>query len=391
MTKSSVDVEGPLVRSGKRAGQRAIQVFGCSTADEECQAIREVLSTGWLGMGQKVSEFEQSFAQHGNLKNFLMVDSGSNALYLAVKLLSLPPESEVILPSFTWVACAHAVLMAGCKPRFCDVEIDTGNVSRATIEPCLTQKTAAIMVVHHAGYPVDLDPIIDLGFPVIEDAAHASDAWYKERLCGSIGTIGIYSFNSVKNISTGGGGGITIRSRELYERAHALRYSGIGQSGYEKSKSAHFPWWNYEMREPFIKMIPSDLHAAVAIEQLKKIDRLQSRREAIWRVYQEKFHTLSWLKLPPSVRPECRHGYFSFVIRTTKYNRDSLAQYLLERGIYTTVRYPPLHHFPMYQEEETVLPNTEILFAESLCLPLHPALSDDEVTYIVDQVVQYPG
>lgn len=366
-----------------------IKVFGCSVGVEEEHAVKEALSTGWLGMGHKVSEFEQMFARHGILDNFLMVDSGSNALYLALSLLSLPFGSEVILPSFTWIACGHAVLMAGCKPIFSDVDLETGNVSRRTIEPCITPNTKAIMVVHLAGHPVDLDPIVDLGFPVIEDAAHASDGWYKGRLCGSIGAVGIYSFNSVKNIATGSGGGITCKSKELYERARTLRYSGIGQSGYEQSKTSRFPWWCYDVHEPFIKMLPSDLHAAVAVEQLKKIGQLQERRKAIWDHYNIKLQNVPWITLPPPVSQDCRHGLFSYVIRLQNNYRDALAKYLLDCGIYTTVRYSPLHRIPMYGQVATTLPNTERLFEETLCLPLHPGLSDDQVNYIIDTIERF--
>ena len=157
-------------------------------------------------------------AKRLGLEHFAMVDSGSNALYLAVTLLNLPPKSEVIVPAFTWVSCAQAILLAGHTPVFCDVELDTLNVNRNLIEQCITKKTGAIMVVHFAGKPVDMDPILELGLPIIEDAAHAVDSTYRGKACGGIGDVGIYSFDAVKNLTTGEGGGISTRKKELIDR-----------------------------------------------------------------------------------------------------------------------------------------------------------------------------
>ena len=150
-----------------------ISVFGSDIGDQEIEAAVECLRSQWLGFGKKVDDFEKAFASHFNLANCLMVDSGSNALYMAVRLLDLAPDDEIIIPSFTWVSCAQAVLLAGHRPIFCDVDPITMNVRREDIEPCINSRTKAIMVVHYAGLPVTMQPILDLGYPVIEDAAHA--------------------------------------------------------------------------------------------------------------------------------------------------------------------------------------------------------------------------
>ena len=210
-----------------------ISVFGSKVGKEEIANVTAVLESQWLGFGKKVSEFEEKFSKRLGLKNFAMVDSGSNALYMAVSLLNLPPKSEIIVPAFTWVSCAQAILLAGHKPVFCDVELDTLNVNSKTVAKCITKKTKAIMVVHFAGKPVDMDPILALGLPVIEDAAHAVDSTYKGLPCGGIGDVGIYSFDAVKNLTTGEGGGIATRKQEWIDRARILRYCGIGKSGFE--------------------------------------------------------------------------------------------------------------------------------------------------------------
>lgn len=153
-----------------------ISVFGSKVGAEELAEVRSTLEAQWMGIGPKTAAFEASFAKRLGLPDLALVDSGSNSLYLAVKLLGLPAGAEVILPSLTWISCAHAVLLAGCIPVFCDVDLDTQNVSVRTIEPCLTRRTGAIMVVHYAGKPVDMDGVLGLGHPVIEDAAHAVDS-----------------------------------------------------------------------------------------------------------------------------------------------------------------------------------------------------------------------
>ena len=350
---------------------KPIQVFGCSTGQEEADATRQVLESQWLGMGPRVIEFEEKFKRHGRLQNFLMVDSGSNALWLAIALLNLPPKSEIVLPSLTWIACANVIKLAGHTPIFCDVELDTCNVSSSTLQRCLTQNTAAIMIVHFAGLPVELEPILKLGYPLIEDAAHAADSWYNGALCGSLGDIGIYSFNSVKNIASGGGGGITVRSELLFERAQRLRYCGIGESGYDASVRSKFPWWQYDISESFIKMLPNDLNASVATVQLGNLLHNQKRRREIWNRYNECLSDLSWLSLPSDAPGR---------------ERDLLAKYLFERGIYTTVRYSPLHHLPIFGHQGNELVNTDKIYKQSLCLPLHPGLTEEDLSYVIDSI-----
>ena len=200
-----------------------ISVFGSDIGEREIEAVAAVMRSQWPGFGRVVDHFEEAFASRLSLPSFAMVDSGSNALYLAIRLLDLPPHREVIVPSFTWVSCAQAVILAGHRPVFCDVDLTTMNVRREDVEACLSPQTAAVMVVHYAGLPVEIDPIMDLGLPVVEDAAHAVDARHRGRSCGGIGDVGIYSFDAVKNLTAGEGGGIAAREPRLIERAQIGR------------------------------------------------------------------------------------------------------------------------------------------------------------------------
>jgi dTDP-4-amino-4,6-dideoxygalactose transaminase len=367
--------------------KQMINVFGSRVGQEEIAAVTEVMQAQWMGFGKKVDEFEQRFMEDRKVENFLLVDSGSNALFMAIHLLDLPTGSEVILPSFTWVSCAQAVLLAGCKPVFADVDLATHNITAELIKPHINDNTGAIMVVHYAGKPVDMDPILDLGFPVIEDAAHAVDSYYRGKLCGSIGDVGIFSFDAVKNLTAVEGGGIITRKRELYERAKKLRYCGIGKSGFDSAVSnadGMQRWWQYHISEAFIKMLPTNIGAAVGVEQLKKLKDLQAHRKMIWDFYQKELADVSWLTLPVNPDSDETHSYFTYVICLEKH-RDALAKYLLDNKIYTTLRYHPLHMNPLYGSH-AVLPNSEKLNETALSIPIHPNLSMEDAATVVEKI-----
>ena len=233
--------------------------------------------------------------------------------FMAVKLLNLPSGSEVILPSFTWVSCAQSIVMAGLKPIFCDVDLNTMNVRVSDIERSITKKTSAIMVVDYAGLPVKIDEISQLGFPIIEDAAHAVFSRYKGSTCGSLADIAIYSFDAVKNLTVGEGGGITAKDKKLIDRASNLRYCGIGKSGFDSATTQdkdQSRWWEYDIEEAFIKMLPTNIAGSIGLAQLKKIDTLQARRKEIWNAYQNEFKHVNWIENPVDAESGDRHSYF---------------------------------------------------------------------------------
>jgi aminotransferase len=369
-----------------------IPVFGSDLGDQEIEAVAACMRSQWPGFGGLVEQFEREFSARLGLPAFAMVDSGSNALFLAAHLLGLPPGTEVIVPTFTWVSCAQAVLMANLRPVFCDVDLDTMNVGRDHIEACLTPRTGAVMVVHYGGLPIDLAPILDLGFPVIEDAAHAVDARAQGRACGGIGHLGIYSFDAVKNLTVGEGGGIAAQDEELIARAKRLRYCGIGKSGFDAATSGQGHggrWWEYDIREPFIKMLPTNMAAAIGLVQLKRLDSLQARRRAIWQMYRQELNDLPEVILPQEPGPGDQHGYFTFCIRVPR--RDELARTMLAEGIYTTLRYHPLHLNRLYGQTDRRLPNAERLNEEALSIPLHPRLTDADVASVVGSIRKFFG
>ena len=361
-------------------------------SSSEIEAASSVLASQWAGFGNIVNTFEDKFSEKQGVPNFLLVDSGSNALFLAVRLLDLPKNSEIILPSFTWVACAQAVAMAGLRPVFCDVDLITMNVSAADIEEKITPNTSAIMIVHYAGLCVDVDSLREFGLPIIEDAAHAVSSKLRQQPAGTLGDIGIFSFDAVKNLSMVEGGGMSFRNPELYTRAKSLRYCGMGKSGFDSAANStgndERPWWEYNIGYNSIKALPNNLHAAIGLVQLSRLDELQARRKQIWDYYIERLTGHPEIHLPVGCEdPHSAHSYFTFCIRCSK--RDSLAKYLLARNIYTTLRYHPLHMNEIFADGSSSLKNTEILNKEALSIPLHPRLTDFECEEVVSAILAF--
>ena len=366
-----------------------INVFGSLMGPEELEEVRTSLEAQWIGIGPKTASFEKNFSERLGLPGFALLDSGSNALHLAIKLLDLPPGSDVIVPSFTWISCAHAVVLCGHRPVFCDVDLDTHNVTRADAERARTPKTRAVMVVHYGGLPVRMDEIKTLGLPIVEDAAHAVDSRLKGAACGGIGDVGIYSFDAVKNLAMGEGGGLTAKDPARLARAKQLRYCGIGKSGFEASASKD-RWWEYNVTDFFPKMLPSDVAASIGLAQLRKLDGMQAYRKKIWERYQKEFADLGWLIRPQDAPADATHSYFTYCVRVPGGKRDAFAKYLYQNGVYTTLRYHPLHLNKIYGSDAK-LPVCERLNEEALSLPIHPALKADDVETVVEKVKGWKG
>lgn len=368
-----------------------LSVFGSLVGEAEIKNVVDCMKSQWMGFGNNVEAFEKKYCEKYGFENFAMVDSGSNALFMAVTLLDLPKGSEVIVPSFTWVSCAQAVLLAGHKPVFCDVDLATMNVRKKDVEAVMTDKTKAIMVVDYAGLAVDIDSIREMGLPIIEDAAHAVHSTYKGRACGVAADVAIFSYDAVKNLTVGEGGGITANNPEMIERAKMLRYCGIGKSGFQKAASNASAnkgrWWEYEIKEPFIKMLPTNIAAGIGIAQLDNIDKLQDTRKQIWDYYQQELKAVSGLTLPVEADTNERHSYFTYGIRGPK--RDELASFLLDNQIYTTLRYHPLHLNKLYGQTDVRLKNCEILNEDSLSIPLHPRMSLADAELVVNKIKEF--
>ena len=364
-----------------------INVFGSCVGIEELSEIKTSIDNQWLGLGKKVETFEKMMAQKTGLSDFVCVDNCSNGLYMALSILDLPKGSEVVLPATTWISCANAVLLAGLKPVFADVSYETVNVTTETIQEAITRKTKAVMVVHYAGLPV----ITELSLPVIADCAHAVDSYINypggPRHIADFYDISVFSFDSMKNIACGELGGITSPNKEYTDRARVLRYCGIEKSGLQASTDKK-RWWEYECKTPFIKMLPNDISASIAIAQFKKLEILQLKRRLIWEKYSQQLKNTSWLLVPPEIPDFVKHSYFSYFIKVLNGRRDELARYLLNNGIFCTVRYHPLHLMKCFKSKSE-LPVAEKLNDELLNIPLHPNLTEREVDYIIEKIKSF--
>ncbi len=368
-----------------------ISLFGSSVGDEELIGIKDSFQKQWIGIGPKSQEFEKKIAHKIASDHFVFLNSGSNALLLALKLMNLPAGSEVILPSFTWIACANAIKLNNLVPVFCDVDLVTHNMRHEDVASKITPNTSAIMVVHYAGKPVDMDAMKQFGLPILEDAAHAIDSTYKGQHCGNIGDAGIFSFDAVKNLTTGEGGGLTAKNPDWIKRAFKLRYCGIAKSGFEASTTKN-RWWEYEISDFFPKLLNNDIAAAIGLAQLEKLPAFQERRKNLWTRYTNTFSKESWASdwIIPPVGPESfeTHSYFTYCLRFKHGSRDQIAKYLFERGVYTSLRFHPLHLNPIYGARDS-LPNCEHLNEVALNIPLHHRLSDGDVDQVIDALKSF--
>jgi aminotransferase len=222
---------------------------------------------------------------------------------------------------------------------------------------------------------------------VIEDAAHAVDSRHRGVACGAVAQVGIYSFDAVKNLTTGTGGGLTCRDPERAERARRLRYCGIGRSGFEAASDPGARWWEHHCAEPFLKMLPTDLAAGIGLAQLAKLDAHQAHRAALWARYEAGLAALPWVERPPAAPPPGdRHSWFTYLVRVRE--RDRLARYVLERGVYPTFRFPPLHRAAPYRAPAR-LPVCEDLAEHGLNLPPHPRLAPQDAERIVALIADF--
>ncbi|MBF0298286.1 MAG: DegT/DnrJ/EryC1/StrS family aminotransferase [Oligoflexia bacterium] len=362
-----------------------ISLFGSHVGNEELESVKNSFDNQWLGIGNKCTEFEKQISDKIN-SNFVFLNSGSNSLIMALRLLNLPEGSEVILPSFTWIACANAVLLNKLVPRFCDVEKNSCNMRPQDVAAKITKKTSAIMVVHYAGKPVDMDGMKQFGLPIVEDAAHSIDSFYKGKHLGTIGEVGIFSFDAVKNITTGEGGGIISNNQEHINLAKKLRYCGISKSGFQSSSDKN-RWWEYEITDSFPKMLNTDIAASIGLVQLKKLPSFQEHRRKLWKIYsdilQKEEWANNWLLIPPGEDKDEQHSFFTYCLKLRFGHRDNLARFLFNNGVYSSLRFHPLHMNPIYRSEDK-LENSEWLNEVGLNIPLHHRLTEEDVYKIID-------
>jgi len=350
--------------------------------EEEKLAVAKVLESGMISSGHKTEEFEKKFAEFIGVKYAIATSSGTTALHLGLLTLGVKKGDEVIAPDFSFIATANSPLFCQATPVFCDVDAKTFNIDPEKIKKLITNKTKAIMPVHLYGQAADMKFILEisekLGKNIIGDSCQAHGATYDEKMVGSFGDLECFSFYPTKNMTTGEGGMITTNNEEIAEKAISLR-----NHGREKTK------WGYEHGCLGYNYRMTDIAAAIGIEQLKKLPKFNEMRKRNAQFFNE---NLTGVEIPYLLQ-NAKHVYHQYTIKSK--NRDSIIQNLKKNEIGFGIYYPkPLHfykHLKKYAHNN--LKNSESLVNEVLSLPVHPALSTqdlEKIVKVVNEVSQSP-
>jgi len=356
---------------------------------EEIDAVIKVLKSGilthGLGAGPMVTQFEKAYAKFVGAKQAIAVDSGTAALHLAVVAVGVKPGDEVILPSFTFVATAEAVVTVGAKPVFVDITPETYNISTEKIEKAITKKTKAIVPVDLYGLSADMKPIREIaekhGLKIVEDAAQAHGAHYMGKPPGTYADVACWSFYASKNMMTGEGGMITTNNGELAEKIRLMRNHGED----EKYKSIMLGY-NYRMPE---------IEAAIGCVQLRRLPEFLAKRRENAEKLTKKLKEAKKLGLPKEPKGY-KHSWYLFTVRlkrAKRKERDKVVEELKRKGIGVEVYYSnPIHLMPFYKKfGKLELPETEKAAEQVFSLPVHPSVTAEQIDFIGDTVLHLIG
>lgn len=370
-----------------------INVFQPSLGKEELEAIKQVFDSNWLGKGKLTSQFEQNFAAHLGVgkEHVRSTNCCSEGLFNSMKIFDIKPEDEVIMPTISFIGAGNSVRANGSKLVFCDVDKRTLNVRATDIEKKITKKTKAIMLIHFGGVPCEMDEIMELAnahnIKVIEDSACSVYSTYKGKACGTIGDMGMWSFDAMKILVCGDGSMLYFKDPNLANKAEKLMYFGLeSKSGF--TNSVDKKWWEFDISQFGHRAIMNDITASMALEQLKKLPSFIQRRKQIHDFYDENLKDVSWLDIPEKLPKDCTSSYYFYHIQLKNGKRDDLAAYLRENGIYTTFRYYPLHWVKFFGCNDN-LENAQWAANNTLCIPIHQSLSDNDLSYIVEKIKDF--
>ena len=361
-------------------------------AEEEVEAVAEVIRSGWLCQGPKVAAFEDAIAGYVSAKFGVATNACTSAVHLALRLSGIGPGDEVVCPSFTCMATANSIHLAGAEPVFADIDPLTYNLDPEVVEEAITSRTRAVLLVHQIGLPGDVDAFVELtqkrGLTLIEDGACTLGATYKGKRVGGIAAPTTFSFHPRKMITTGEGGMITTNDEGLAERARCLRSTGASSSDLERHKAKgalvqqYFEnGYNYRM---------TDIQAAMGLVQFRKIGVMLAQRRQQARIYDEALTAIEELT-PPHVPDYANHCYSSYLVRlrpSAPVKRDQLLRSMAERGISCRAGIQPLHHEPFYRARfgGVHLRATEAAARDTLFLPIYPGMTEAEQGRVVEAV-----
>jgi len=360
--------------------------------EEEINEAIDTLRSGWLTTGPKVKRFEEEFAEYIESKYAVAINSCTGGLHLSLLAAGIGEGNEVITTPFTFCATTNVILHVRAKPVFIDIKPDTFNIDTERIEEAITPKTKAIMPVHYAGQPCEMSEIIRIAkrhnLLVIEDAAHAIAAKYKGKRVGTIGDITCFSFYATKNLVTGEGGMVATDNEKLADKIRVLSLHGMSRDAWKRYSAAGS--WYYEVIYPGYKYNMTDIQASLGLHQLRKLTRLQKRREEIVEAYNEAFANLDAIEVP-FVKPNIEHAWHLYVIKIVseklKFGRNQFIEALRERNIGTSVHFIPVHLHPYYRDtygfKKGDFPNAEYVYDRIISLPLYPKMNNKDIEDVI--------
>ncbi len=371
-------------------------VFGAPLIeDDEIDEVVATLKSGWLGTGPKVARFEQEFATYMGGAHAVAVNSCTAALHLSMLAAGIEAGDEVITSSLTFCATVNAIIHAGGTPVLADVDPATMNIDPAAVEARITENTRAIVPIHFAGRPCDMDALCELAdkhdLKIIEDCAHAIETEYKGRKTGGFGDFGCFSFYVTKNVATGEGGMVLARDEEDAARIKVLALHGMSKDAWKRYGDDGYK--HYQVVECGFKYNMMDLQAAIGIHQLERVESNWLRRREIWNRYREALAGLP-LEVPAAPEADTRHAFHLFSVlvdeATAGIGRDAFLDAMTARNIGVGVPYLSVPEHPYYQDrfgwrpEDT--PNATRIGRQTVSLPLSAKLTDGDVADVIEAV-----
>ncbi len=363
-----------------------------SIGEKEIEKVVSCLRSGWITTGPLCKAFEEKFCELTGAPHALSLSSGTAGMHLVLLSLGIKRGDEIITPSMTFASTLNMVTLLGAKPVFVDIRYDTLNLDADLIEGKITEKTKAIIPVHFAGTPVDMEKILRIAkkhdLLVIEDAAHGLGTYYKGVHAGGWGQTAIFSFHPIKNITTGEGGMITHSDSQLQSRLRVLRFHGIERDAWKRYGRGGNP--EYDINAPGFKYNLTDIQAALGLAQLSRLGEMNRRRGQLADLYRRRLEGVEGLELPGVPAYPHTHSWHLFVVKVTSMDRERFMRKLSEYNIGYGIHFPAGHHLSYirkrYKIKKGELKETERANDRLLSLPLFPDMKEEDVSYVCEAI-----
>lgn len=363
-----------------------------SIGENEINKVVTCLKSGWITTGALSKEFEDKFCALTSARQAITVSSATAGMHITLSALNIREDDEIITPSLTFASTVNMIALRGATPVFVDVDYGTLNTNPELIEEAITPRTKAIIPVHFAGAPADMDKINQLAVKhnlnVIEDAAHAIGTYYKGIHAGAFGNIAIFSFHPIKNITSGEGGMITLSDELIAKKIRLLKFHGIERDSWKRYGKGGNP--AYDIAEPGYKYNLPDILAALGLAQFERLQELNLRRSHLAKIYNENLQGVAGIDLPQIPDYEHIHSWHLYIIKMLAMDRDEFMNKLAEYNIGYGLHFPPAHSLKYVQEKYAdkigLLPETERAADKIISLPLFPDMQDADVQYVCDAI-----